>query len=170
MTKLIEVGSGRIVLRDTNGATRFDSDEKLFQATSRVAGTTIVGPWTASYDGGSTIVDVVTDVDHYLTAVNSACDAVVGSFYVTTSDGKGIAGLGWFNANGTYLHHFASAHPTLQVVCQQFSTFTFFAASGGLYLNERVLLRANVGIGVPANTVTLTQITFDYNLYCGSFV
>lgn len=167
--KLIEATAGALKMRNTAGDIIFDSDEKLFQATSRVTGTKSVGPWTASYDGGSVITDVNTNTNHFLASVNAACDTVVGAFSVTTSDGRGLHNLGWFNAGGTYLHFFDAAVSS-NTICQQFATFTFFASGGSLYLNERVLLRAAVGIGVPANSITLSQVTFGFNLYCGSFV
>ena len=49
--------------------------------------------------------------------------------------------------------------------------FTFYCSGGGLYLKERVLLSAqrpaNPGV---TNTHQVLGLTFEYNLYCGSFV
>lgn len=149
----------------------FDSDEKLFQATSREPGTKVIGPWTASFNAsGSVITDVNTDTLHALKAINPSCDTVSGAFRVSVASGSaGVSGVGWFNASGSYLHFLSSATGT-NTVAQQMAAFTFEASGGTLYLRERVILRAQTGIGAPTNSVTLQQITFDYNLYVGSFV
>ena len=170
MTQLLSISSGQIVLRDTSGAIVFDSNEKLFQATSRVTGSVNVGPWTASYNGTSGArTDVNVDTNHLLASVNSACDTVVGAFQATSSDSRGVVGLGWFNAGGTYMY-FHDAATTTRVFAQEMVAFTFFCSGGGLYLNERVVMRAITGLSAPTNTITLAQVTLAYNLYCGSFV
>jgi hypothetical protein len=173
MVAVFSASGGRIVCRNAaTGAIRFDSDEKLFQATQRIAGAITLGPWTASFVAlGSVITDVNTDVNYTLASINSACDTVVGAFKVTTSStAYGVNGLGWFQAGGTYLHYFDAAIPGNRTVVQEFVSFTFSAAGGSLLLNERAVLRAIVGLGEPNNTITVPAITFDYNLYVGSFV
>lgn len=171
MTTLLSVSSGAIVFRDTSGNIIFDSSEKLFQATSRHTGTKVVGSWTASYNAGSgTITDVNTDTAHSLATINADCDTVVGAFKVSIASGsQGVAGVGWFNASGSYVHYFDSSIPA-RTVCQSMAAFTFRASGGSLFLHERVVLRAYVGLGAPTNSLTLQQITFDYNLYVGSFI
>lgn len=171
MTDLLEIGAGLIRLRDASGAVKFDSNEKLFQATEKIVDTVTVGGWTASFNGGTGIAtDVNTDVEHVLATINAHNDTVVGAFEVTAVGGKGVTGLGWFNAGGTYMHFHDGAVPASRGVCQEMATFTFRARSSQLVLHERVILRAIVGIGVPTNSITLGAVTFDYQLYVGSFV
>lgn len=171
MVDIVSATSGRLVLKDTDGHTVFDSDEKLFQATSRVTGSVVVGPWTASFVS-PTITDVDTNVQHSLANINSSCDTVVGAFYVSSTSNYGVANFGWFNASGTYLHyHDAALFPsTNRILLQEFVQFTFLASGGTLYLHEQVKLRAGVGLGIPNNRITIPAITFSYNLYVGSFV
>lgn len=165
------MSSGRILFRNPAGSVVFDSDEKLFQATSRETGTKVLGSWTASFtSSGSVFTDVNTDTLHALKTINSTCDTVVGAFKVSVASGSaGVSGIGWFNASGSYMHYLASAIGT-NTIAQQMAAFTFEASGGTLYLRERVILRAAGGIGAPSSSVTLQQITFDYNLYVGSFV
>lgn len=171
MTTLLDVSAGRIVLRNVAGDTVFDSDQKLFQATSQETGTKVVGPWTASFDQPTaTFTDVNTDTLHELKTVNGNCDTVVGAFKVSVPSGSyGVSGVGWFNASGTYLHFLNSSIGT-RTIAQNMAAFTFEASGGKLYLRERVILRAAGGLGSPSNSITLLQTTFEYNLYVGSFV
>lgn len=171
MTTLLSVSGGAIVFRDTSGNIVFDSSEKLFQATSQHTGTQVVGNWTASFDNPTaTFTDVNTDTTHALATINSACDTVIGAFKVSVASGSaGVAAAGWFNASGSYVHYFDSSIPA-RTICQSMAAFTFRAAGGSLFLHERVVLRAAGGLGTPSNSITLQQITFDYNLYVGSFV
>ena len=114
MTTLLSATAGRLVLRGTDGLTRFDSDEKLFQATTRATGSVSRGPWS-----------------------------------------------------GSYLHYQQNSGGTSWGLV----AFTFYCSGGGLYLKERVLLSAatpsSPGI---TNTHQVLGLTFEYNLYCGSFV
>lgn len=171
MATLLEVSSGLIRLRDTSGNIIFDSNEKLFQATQRLTGSKTVGGWTASFtSSGSIITDVNTDTEHVLASINAACDTVVGSFEVSAASGGGVHNLGWFNGGGSYMHFHDGADATNRVICQNMLAFTFRARSSQLVLHERVIMRAIVGIGVPTNSITIGAVTFNYNLYVGSFV
>lgn len=169
MTTLLEATAGRLVLRDTDGSTVFDSDEKLFQATSRSVGSIAIPQRTATATH-SVKNDIDADYAHFLDTVNAACDTVVGSFQITStgSPAYGVGGLGWFNASGTYVHYVSSSGTSGDF---GFSTFTFYCVAGGLYLNERLLLGAAKPMtGGITNRHIVLGLTFDYNLYCGSFV
>ena len=168
MTTLLSATAGRLVLRGTDGLTRFDSDENLFQATTRATGSVSRGPWTATR---TTSVNnaINAETNTLLQSVNAACDTVVGSFKLTSvgSPSYGVGGLGWFNASGSYLHYQQNSGGTSWGLV----AFTFYCSGGGLYLKERVLLSAatpsSPGI---TNTHQVLGLTFEYNLYCGSFV
>lgn len=172
MARLLEVNAGLIRLKDTASRIIFDSNEKLFQAVSYHTGAQVCGSWTASYNANNgAIFDVDTDIVHFLAPINSVCDTAVGAFSVSTSSpGYGVQGLGWFNASGSYVHYFDAPSATTKNLCQQFCAFSFECDSGWLRLRERVVLRALVGIGVPSNSITVNEITFDYKIYVGSFV
>lgn len=171
MTTLLSVGAGAIVLRNTSGNIIFDSSEKLFQATSQHTGTKVCGSWTASYDGAGNFTDVNTDTTHSLATINANCDTVVGAFKVSVSSGsQGVSGLGWYAAGGTYVHFLDESGGGSRSIAQCMAGFTFRATGGSLVLHERVILRAIGGVGAPANSITLQQTTFEYNLYVGSFV
>jgi hypothetical protein len=170
VTKLLEIGAGRIVMRDTDDHVVFDSDEKLFQATAKMSGSISLGPWTAQAFWPSGKTNINTDIYHALGAINPACDTVVGAFRLTStgSPAYGVGGLGWFNAGGTYVHYVQSA--STGAAESAFGTFTFMASGGQLYLNERVVLTANAPSGNFTNTHQMLALTFDYQLYVGSFV
>lgn len=170
MTNLLDISSGRIILRGTDEVIRFDSDEKLFQATDRVTGSIgVLGPWTATATNGVKS-DVNTETNRFLKSVNAHCDTVVGAFSLTSvgSPAYGVGGLGWFNASGTYVHYVSSSGSAGDY---GFVAFTFFCSGGGLYLNERVVLgAAQPATGGITNTHQVLGLTMNYNLYCGSFV
>lgn len=169
MTTLLEATSGRLVLRDTDGTTVFDSDEKLFQATTRATGSYSLGAREATATSGSKF-DVDENNNYLLQSVNAACDTVVGSFRLTStgSPAYGVGGLGWFNASGSYVHYVASSGAAGDY---GFAAYTFFCSGGGLYLNERIILgAAQPSTGGITNRHIVLGLTFDYNLFCGSFV
>lgn len=171
MTDLLDVSAGRIVIRDTSGATRFDSNEKLFYAVERVRSSVTIPARAASFLNG-TYSDARIDTEHVLKSINVGCDTVVGAFKVTTTSGYGVANLGWNNASGTYLHYFDDLNPSdrIRYVANAVS-FTFRARSGQLVLHERTILRAMFNFSTTiTNTITVPSITFDYNLYVGAFI
>lgn len=166
MTTLLEATPGRLVLRGTDGNIRFDSDEKLFQATERVTGSIALGPWTASATWPATRVNVNQEINHTLKSIHASCDTVVGAFSVTSSYSGGVSNLGWFNASGTYLHYANGSNGTEYGM----ALFTFVASGGVLALNERIYLTADFPTGSGTIRHTLLALTIQYNLYVGSFV
>lgn len=176
MTTLLNVSAGSIVIKDTDGTTVFDTNERLFCVTDTKSGTKALSSFTASNNNSSN--NYVNQDNYYdLGAINAAADTVRGSFYVTTSGGSqgNVAGIGWFNASGTYVHYFGSSAPVLGggtngALCQ-LALYTFIASGGHLYLNERISLQSTKSTS-PSTTfrVTLLAPTFQYNLLCGTFV
>lgn len=188
MTELLSVSGGRIVIRGTDGGTRFDSDEKLFYATDFKQGEYVVasrqaqdtyqkltekGPYQYIYYP----VDITAS--YFLHAVNSRCDTVVGAFSVSSYSKRayGVHNLGWFNANGSYLHYFDDNEDvTKNRILSNCQIFTFYCSGGGLYLKERSVINvpySSSGTLSPGNQYVLTtvpSVTFRYKLYCGTFI
>lgn len=166
MTTLLEATSGRLVLRGLDGGIRFDSDEKLFQATERVTGSIAVGPWSATATWPATRSNIDQDINHTLKAINAACDVVVGAFSVTSAYSGGVSNLGWFNAGGTYLHYSENIGGGGYGMVM----FSFVASGGLLVLNERAYVTATFPGGSGTLTHTVLGLILQYNLYVGSFV
>jgi len=154
------------VLRGTDGGIRFDSDEKLFQATERATGSIALGPWSATATWPATRANIDQEINHTLKAINASCDTVVGAFSVTSSYSGGVSNVGWFNASGTYLHYTNA----LGGGGYGMALFSFVASGGLLVLNERTYLTAIFPSSTGTNTHTLLALVLQYNLYVGSFV
>lgn len=153
----------------------FDSDEGLFSATDFISGQVTTPERVATYNGNNgTANPVNVDIDHPLASVNPAADIVVGGFKVTTSTARGLAGLGWFNGNGTYMHYVSESAPATRPGenwnVGSMAAYTFRCDGGSLVLNERVALRAQTTTSPVVVTHTLLAVTFDYKLFCGRFV
>lgn len=192
MTKLLDVTSGRIVMRDADGTVTFDTLDKLFQAgpTDYKTGAITLGPYHARYNTPDDValglfpgdtahhLWVEIDTNHDLGSVHSSADTVVGAFKVTGDPGnpRGNDGLGWFSAGGTYVHFGGDVdtaeNPNVFFRGGGFAAFTFYCSGGRLYLNERVALYPYYSqLVTPYSTrITLAQVTLDYKLFCGSFV
>lgn len=172
------IRSGLIQIIDDTAdppVTVFDSDERLFTATDLITGSVTFPARVATWQTSShTNVDI--NSDHSLGFVNADADIVLGSFQVTTFGGsQGIAGIGAFNAGGTYVHYQSgviapvSGTPTNTSIGNM-AAYTFFAEDGQLYLNERVMLYAGSTITSATLTVTLLSVQFDYKLFVGTLV
>ena len=166
--------SGRILVTDeTDEIIIFDSNEKMFQATDRVIGTVTIPERRATFDG--TFHDVDLDIYHPIASVNAHADTVVGAFKLTSSAPQGVAGLGWFNASGTYMHFISSGTGVTEGIARNDSLsclmgFTFIANGGALMLHERTILQSQGTLRDIVTSVTVFSVTFYYNLYVGSFV
>lgn len=175
MTNLLQISGGAIVIKDTDGTTVFDTNERLFCATNSVSGSVVLNGYTATEPSSGTPTRINVDTLHALSSINSSADIVRGSFFVSTTDGTGVVtSRGWFNAGGTYVHQFvgtgAGASPNSNLVVSCIAAYTFIASGGTLYLHERVYMRAAFPSGTGTNTVTFPAVTFSYNLLCGTFV
>lgn len=158
-----------MILSDGAGNAKLDTDEGYFIAGSTLTGTKALSGHTATQQNGSyTNVNVTTA--HYLGASSSDATQVRGSFFVTTSDGRGLHNIGWFNAGGTYVHLFFATQPAVSA----YAGYTFYVSGGGVYLQERVAMIAPPFIfgDSPAlvRSITITAPTFQYNLFVGKFV
>lgn len=188
MVDILDVSSGRIVLRDAaDGHTVFDTDERLFTVTDRVSGAIELhshaarnnnGNDTHNIDGGSFSAGVADyDFLHTLAAVNQDADTVRGAFSVTTNGGAqgGLTNLGYFNASGTYVHYLDGVSwlgsAGSKIFVRQIAAYTFKCYGGSLYLRERVWLGANLSQD-PGLTITVTLLapTFTYNLFAGVWI
>lgn len=175
MVNLLEASAGRIVLRDTTGDIVFDTNERLFTATDARSGSVSLSGYTATntYAGGDTLTNVENMI--LLSAITAGADTVRGAFSVSTAGGGTVSNLGWFNASGTYVHYFGAAGPVLgggnNAQITQFGCYTFIASGGGLYLHERVYLKATTTLSPSTSySVTMLPLTISYNLLCGTFV
>ena len=177
MVDLLEIGAGRIAVRDTDGTVTFDTDEKLFIVTDFVSGSLGLSAQTAHNNNFNDTPFINLDTNHAISAINASADTVRGAFSVTTSGGaQGLHALGWFNATGTYIHYLgdingALGNPTGFALVAQLAAYTFQASGGFLTMNERVRLKSkwSTSPGVTT-TVTLFGVTIDYKLFCGTFV
>lgn len=179
----ISISSGRIVMTDGSGNTRFDTNEKLFVATDYKTGTVTRPNYTCETTYiGSTLTDTLKvnqDNTVNLHAINASANTVRGAFKMTAAHGH-LVNTHWYNASGSYVHDWqggAIGSPTL--VCGQWTpcfcaVYTFFCESGFLKLREQVHLRAEPGYcmtpAVAINTKTLVGPTFEYKLFCGTFI
>ena len=172
-----QLSTDRIIISDTDGHIVFDTNEKLFNGTNFVSGS-IERPSrqaTWRHDPGETGVahDVNINTDVTLASIHASANAVVGSFKVSASDGKGVHGLGWFAATGTYVHYWSGQaiqgeSPGDHHYSRNRAAYSFFASGGNLRLNERVTLGAD-HITNADTSITLSAITFEFKLYCGTF-
>ncbi|WP_127078333.1 hypothetical protein [Rhodomicrobium lacus] len=167
--------AGRIWIADTNGDVVFDTNEKGFNGTDYLTGSITLPEreaWLTKNDGAS--VDV--DQDWLLANVNTAANTVIGAFRADASVAQGVVNLGWFVANGTYLHYFdgfapSITQPTLHGQPGLYALYTFMARGGQAVLNERVRLYCpNVSLsGSQRYSITIKPLTLTYKLYVGTF-
>lgn len=171
----LDISAGQMVVIDETvdpPVIVFDSDERLFNCTDLVSGSYSIPDRSAVAPTGKPTVTTSIDINHYLGPVHASATHIFGSFSVTTSSQtEGIAGIGIFNAAGTYVHYQSAQkahngatffHPT------NFAGYTFFASAGSLYLNERVFLETGTVIPDIPNVITLFAVTFNYKLFVGT--
>jgi hypothetical protein len=166
-TGLIQIKDGDTVV--------FDSNERLFQCTDFISGSVTLPGRVATYNGStgvSTPVDVY--VGHLIGYCNYHADTVFGSFKVTAAAPQGVVDLGWFNADGSYVHYqganYQPATGSGNFVVAVLVTYTFRASGGGVYINERAVMFPQATFGQETRNTTLLAPTFTYKLYVGSFV
>lgn len=76
--RLLGVSGGRIQIKDTDGAVRFDTYDKLFHITDAVSGSLSI---SALVGGSDTVIDTTTSFN--LGSCNSSCTHVVGALKFT---------------------------------------------------------------------------------------
>lgn len=164
MTDLLEITSGRMVVRDTDGVIAFDSDERPFlPLTTTISGSVTISERSSS--ANSTTITSYADENNpiFLASCPSACTVVRGGFYVSTagsSFGDVGVGIGWYNASGSYVHAAEN-----RVMC----AYTFYASGGGVYLNERSVVVSRKPTS-GTRTVTIFAVTLTYKLIAGVFL
>lgn len=176
-----EATAGRIHVTNQNRQTIFDTDEGLFVVTDVLNGSIVMPARSGAYYDGAGFSDANIDTDHLVGACNAAADVVRGTFEVVAGAGSGkshtLAGLGRFNANGTYIayHDFRTAF-TRSGTGENWNgttccTYTFFASGGSVYVKEKSRIQADTCLA-PGCSVTRTMIgaTFNYDLIVGTFV
>ena len=167
--------AGRIVCTDASGNTKFDSNEKLFVITDFVSGMVTGSSFTAS--AATNDISVADATNNYsLGSVNASADTIRGAFKMSTTDARGIAISGWFNASGTYVHMWEGGGGVLtnltdNIRLSRASAYTFLISGGVAYLRERCFMTANYGgLAGTTQTVTVAAPTFQYKLFAGTFV
>lgn len=164
MTDLLNITSGRIVIRDTDGSIAFDTDERPFLPLASITGAITINE--ASSTANSSEVTSYTDrlpSPTLLGTCPAQCNVVRGAFYAATAGASfGDTGVpvGWYNASGTYVHAFEN---------RSMCAYTFVATGGGVYLNERsVVIARRPSSG--SVTLTIYAVTLTYKLIAGVFL
>ncbi|MGE3284168.1 MAG: hypothetical protein AB7O13_24755 [Alphaproteobacteria bacterium] len=166
--------SGRIYCDDGSGNVRFDTDEDLFIPLTELSGSISMSSRSAQNRNFANISLVDLSQSHLLGSCNAAADTIRGAFKMTTSDSRGIVQSGWYNACGSYLHMFEGGYAGLttgnqELLCMY--AYTFYCASGSVYLHERIKLRANASFSQQiTNTITVAGASFQYKLIAGVFI
>lgn len=163
MTDLLNITSGRIVIRDTDGSISFDTDERPFLPLASINGALTINEATSTANSGAVTSYTDRTNNFYLGACAAQCNVVRGAFYVNTAGASfGDTGvpIGWYNASGTYVHAFENSS-----MC----AYTFIATGGGVFLNERSVVVAR---RPSSGSVTLTiyAVTLTYKLIAGVFL
>lgn len=170
--------SGRkIVITRDDGSVAFDTDEGLFTSTDFFSGSIVLPQRQAISDENGPQVIINANVDHAIGSCHPDADTCIGMMK-TTWDGVDESPFGsmWTQVSGSYLDvigaigAFSSDAPDLHRVMTAFGYYTFRAAGGAFWLNERVSLKAWTP-GFPATwTYTRNQCTVDYRIYVGLYV
>lgn len=153
----------------------FDTDERLFTVTDGpITGTITTPSRTATRIGSSsTNIPVNVEVDTLIASVNASATTVRGSFAASTSGSFGVAGLGWYNASGSYVHFLGPSNGALgtggNAGLRSIAAYTFFVSAGGLYLKERVALQADFSLSLTTS-LTLNPVTLNFYLLVGTFI
>ena len=165
--------SGRILVKDGSHVV-MDTDEELFHGTDFVTGSITIPQRVAIDHSDGSQTNINSLFTHSLGSVNSNANTVMGAFQITTATGQGVANLGWFSVGGTYVHYYSGLSFFNQPLgtnnrMGSAQTFTFRATSGGLFLDERIVLQASGSPQGTTNTLTVFAITIQYKLYAGLF-
>ncbi len=152
-----------MLVTDQSGATKLDTNGKLFHVTDSITGSKSIPARLALENDNLNIV-----VAHNLGPCLTAATHVIGSFKVAVSGGTGGVPPGkWFAAGGTYLH---LIHPYNSITQSENRSpnhivhYTFRCTGGRIYMDE-VCRLGNVGNAsfvVHAHTIT-------YKLKAGLF-
>lgn len=165
------IGPGRILITDTHGASRFDSDEPLFHTLSEINGTQLI---TTVSNTGNTYKDLTNS--YLIGSCNAACTHLIGAmkFTLNTPDGypagcafnRWTAIMGgtslWVLAGTDGQQGFTSANG---YPARHMCYYSFRIDGTDVYLDQRVL------IGNMATNATFSVLghSIEYHLEGGLF-
>lgn len=126
-------------------------------------------------NGSRTDVDVNTN--HLIGSVKNGATVVRGMLRTVWASGPNPLDSLWRSASGSHLDFMAAVGYSIspQTGTGNFFVagmgfYTFLVSGGSLYLNERLVIRAQDPGGPPAIYQTRPQCTVHYRLLVGSFV
>ena len=177
----LSMSANRILITDTNGATRFDTNDDFLHITNSInsSRTFPARTVTSTYNDGEDVLSLSNT--YTLGSVNSSANFVFGSIKLDYTSSGGSAGLSenaYFNISGgaTYVHvldHLGEYKPSFvygpqPTICAHYS----FTASGGVCrLIERVYMHIAENQPNPGDTssYTIRGFTMTYRLRVGLF-
>lgn len=166
----VRVTNNQIVVTDTAGEVKFNSDDPMFFATDFKTGSVSIPLRDQS-------VYQLTEFVYDLGPVNAIASRVVGVFRVDFGpviESYDTPGYGWFNAGGTYMHYgrgnLQFLDPPFYLTNTFFETcalYTFRISAGRLQLFEQVQVSNKTTSGFYA--FFLRPFVLHYRLWCGRF-
>lgn len=194
--KLFEATGGRMIIRDTTGEIKFDTDERMLSNTQSaptlISGSVVRPARSAKFSrnaaGQESFEPVNINETVNLNAVNANANVLLGSFKVTgnaatpgsatiTGAANGVRNYGWFCAGASYMHAFLPSYGFVGSIWVTepgglISTYTFKVSGGFLQLQE--VTQGHPGTIVPDyyGSIALSQeaITIDYKFFVGMYV
>jgi hypothetical protein len=155
--------AGRQYITNGSGQIVFDTNERLFTATTFVQGSKALSAYSVS-PGGELEVNATTT----LASVPSGCNVAVGMMRIDSG--------AWTVANGTHLDSFKYGGPhganwRYWWYVRGVRALTFFVESGSLKVNERTLMcPSSANDGINYYVYVVPAATLYYQLFVGSFV
>lgn len=180
------LSANRIRITDTNGLTRFDTNDDFFHVTNAINSSRAfpIRQVQATFNDSE---DIINQTNTYnLGSINASANFIAGSIKLDYSGSSGdVSGLtenAWFTitGGGSYVHvidHFNEAKPSINYgsVPSFMITYTFTCNGSGsgrhVLLTERVYMRINDNQPNPGDTTTYTvrPFTMAYRLRVGLF-
>ena len=166
--RLLSVSAGQIVIKDTNGATRFDTDDGLFHITNQLSGS--VGVANVTGGGGSGLRDLTSTVS--LGVCHADCTHVIGALKFTLNNyAAGMAFDRWHTFLGGSALWVMDGEPGFGGAIgdnsgfgiRQMSFYTFRVTGGEVFLDLRLHI---------ANTTfsyTIISHTIEFKIKTGLF-
>ncbi|CAA2142738.1 hypothetical protein [Hyphomicrobium sp. ghe19] len=175
--------TGRVTIADTSESGSpliFDTNDGLLSVNPsdvKIGSYRIDTAYTASSRGqDSSISTVDINIDHYISDVTPGATVVRGLLRTVWDSGPQPLDSLWRSASGSHLDILAAVGSTTKPQTSSGTArmatmgfFSFFVASNKLYLNERLVMRAQDPGGPPAISITRPKLTVYYRLLVGSF-
>lgn len=165
--RILSAAAGRIVIKDTSGSTRLDTDDGLFHTINQLSGTVAVG----SLSGGNGR-RVNSTQSTLLGTVNSNCTHVIGALKFTLNNyAAGMAYDRWTTFLGGSAMWVLDGEPGFRDALGDNSRFgatqivfySFRITSGQVFLDRRAF------IARTPFTYTVRSHSIDYKLKTGLF-